>query len=1572
MSSSVTLKALGLNYSPNNLSLPEGSLVQANDVIVRRDNVVESRRGIFDYSENFTGNTVPPKQLLTYKDRILSHYASTLNFDTTVLDSTGKSIFNNFDGTYSEVAAGLRIKFIEANKNLYFTTSDGIKKICARTAKDFNTAPNYIVPSGGIKALDFTATLEINQGQNSGFLPVDSVTAYRHLWGYKDLNDNLILGTPSNSIPVYNYLSDTIPLDINTLCLALDNVTQNSATYHSVINNSVTLPPAGAFTFSNLFKSNITDLGSTFATNVIDIATYIDKYSTLADINVTTLTKPLQIGTFELTNNVAKIIFSAGDATKVFKFGDVIEINGTADVGIVPYSVFNNPNGTSLYWQITSVTSTAITFNLTHADITVGTPGGAPKIFPYTYRNIVNTSSPNVSSNGSNYPALTSPNFTVETPATDFELRTIQDAIGRIITTLQSSLNDFISSALVTAYLTNLSLTQSGNVKLAIKIPKYIIDTNNTNYFVQVYRTRTFTANGIEILGDTVTPDDEMRLVFEGFPSSVDFSTGFINYFDEYPEELRNTNANLYTNPTTGEGINQANDIPPIAEDINRFKNVLFFANTKTRHRINPFQLLGTTNIGSLNNNDKITFSNGTTNITLKFNPGVQQITSVKYTSGSTPANYLNKYWLIDSGTNFNKYYVWYRVDNVGTDPAIANRIPIQVNLLTGDSITLIQQKTIAAFDSFLLDFTAIASGTDTVLITNQTEGITTLASDGNVGAPITITTPTIGAGQDILNKTVLLSTVGTRAQQIDVTARSLVQVLNGQLNTFVNAYYVSGSNSSPGIINLESISLLNTAFYILGSNTGIGTSFNPDISPTNLITGITTAANAVVTSVGHGLTNLEEIMISGTDSTPSIDGIWPVTIIDADHFSVPVLTSGTGTVGAWATLENTNVSNNETKPNRIYYSKLSQPEAVPLLNYFDVGSQDAAIKRIFPLRDSLFVFKEDGLYRISGETAPFVVTLFDSSIVLTAPDSVAVANNIIYGWTTKGISNVTEAGANEITRPIDTQILKLSSANYPNFSTLTWGFGYDSDNSYTVYTNANIDDTVPTIGFRYSNLTNTWTNFIRSQNCGIVLPKQDVMYLGSGTDGLIQKERKTLTRLDYADKDFTVALPTDSVFNNGTLLSLPSVSGISIGDVVTQEQYLTTFVFNSLLEKLDFDPFVGFNTISSTTGSGTTITVNMTSNHGLNTGDYVVLSQTNSAPVIDGKYQIVYNSPTSFNVQVETPLLIQATFGKSKRSYYLSIPAKTGDSLRDNIVKLASYLDTDPVLTPITPSYSSLIANKFGNIISNAIGVNTAIYAPAHGLINGRVVSIFGTNSSILPITGVFSSTFIDADHFSVPVNVSTPGGSGLTYTTSSTLNSIDDIVICYNAIINELNLTSSGTRFKNYVLLDNQTASLFEAVVLDVSVKNKQITVNLPLQWVVGDLRVYKAIPCKLVYAPITFGDPLQLKQVYESTLMFNDKAFTKATASFSSDLKPEFSPIDFYGQGNGIFGHYSNPGFGFGFFGGSSNSAPFRTIIPRDNQRCRFMNVAFEHKIAREKWSLYGITLTKTNSDSTRAYR
>ena len=64
--------------------------------------------------------------------------------------------------------------------------------------------------------------------------------------------------------------------------------------------------------------------------------------------------------------------------------------------------------------------------------------------------------------------------------------------------------------------------------------------------------------------------------------------------------------------------------------------------------------------------------------------------------------------------------------------------------------------------------------------------------------------------------------------------------------------------------------------------------------------------------------------------------------------------------------------SSNDARPNRLFYSKVSEPDHVPTLNYIDVGRLDQPILRVLPVRDACYVVKTDGVWYLSGIVAPF------------------------------------------------------------------------------------------------------------------------------------------------------------------------------------------------------------------------------------------------------------------------------------------------------------------------------------------------------------------------------------------------------------------------------------------------------------------------------------------------------------------------------------------------------------------------------------------------------------------------
>lgn len=106
----------------------------------------------------------------------------------------------------------------------------------------------------------------------------------------------------------------------------------------------------------------------------------------------------------------------------------------------------------------------------------------------------------------------------------------------------------------------------------------------------------------------------------------------------------------------------------------------------------------------------------------------------------------------------------------------------------------------------------------------------------------------------------------------------------------------------------------------------------------------------------------------------------------------------------------------NDTKPNRVFFSDLDEPESVPLVNYIDIGSLDEPIQALVPLRVALLVFKTDGLWRITGSgPSSWSVDPLDASVRLVRPETVCAMNGTAYAWCDRGFFAVTESSARSL-----------------------------------------------------------------------------------------------------------------------------------------------------------------------------------------------------------------------------------------------------------------------------------------------------------------------------------------------------------------------------------------------------------------------------------------------------------------------------------------------------------------------------------------------------------------------------
>ena len=86
------------------------------------------------------------------------------------------------------------------------------------------------------------------------------------------------------------------------------------------------------------------------------------------------------------------------------------------------------------------------------------------------------------------------------------------------------------------------------------------------------------------------------------------------------------------------------------------------------------------------------------------------------------------------------------------------------------------------------------------------------------------------------------------------------------------------------------------------------------------------------------------------------------------------------------------------------------------------------------------------------------------------------------------------------------------------------------------------------------------------------------------------------------------------------------------------------------------------------------------------------------------------------------------------------------------------------------------------------------------------------------------------------------------------------------------------------------------------------------------------------------------------------------------FSSDRSYDFETRSFVLKGPGNWAGFTWDGV---TWGGEGNEVPFRTLVPRNKSRCRYMHIQFSHGNAREKWRLLGVSL-EPREVSVRGYR
>lgn len=217
--------------------------------------------------------------------------------------------------------------------------------------------------------------------------------------------------------------------------------------------------------------------------------------------------------------------------------------------------------------------------------------------------------------------------------------------------------------------------------------------------------------------------------------------------------------------------------------------------------------------------------------------------------------------------------------------------------------------------------------------------------------------------------------------------------------------------------------------------------------------------------------------------------------------------------------------SGEDNIPNGLAYSKVLEPDAMPKANVIYVGSKNEPIQRIFGLKTSLIILKGDGVFRLSGNTpSTFVLEDLDPAIRFFAPNAAAVLNDSVYCLSTQGILRIGDNGTNIVSFPIDDQVKNIPS--YMGYEKHSFIVTNEENKRLVVFTQKTSGDMGAKIGWVYNYLTQGWTTWTKDVTCGASLRGKREMYLGSGADRYVLKERVgTAARNsgDYMDEDIPV-----------------------------------------------------------------------------------------------------------------------------------------------------------------------------------------------------------------------------------------------------------------------------------------------------------------------------------------------------------------------------------------------------------------------------------------------------------------
>lgn len=421
----------------------------------------------------------------------------------------------------------------------------------------------------------------------------------------------------------------------------------------------------------------------------------------------------------------------------------------------------------------------------------------------------------------------------------------------------------------------------------------------------------------------------------------------------------------------------------------------------------------------------------------------------------------------------------------------------------------------------------------------------------------------------DIVPAALRGATIYTAATQEGLAAQNELPPLAEDMTQFRNCSFFANTTSkhrfyltlvavggSSGVVADDTVTIGGIAYTAKGTETVASAQFKVTGSSSTASNISATALSLIRVINQHASSTVYAYYLSGPDDLPG------KILLEERSLGGAAFAIRASRAASWSPTDipsgaDTKTSENDRFVNGLFWSKTNQPEAVPLINFAQIGSKNDAIMRIKALRDALYIFKESGeVYKLTGYYPNFQVDRIEESIKLIARESCQILNNQIFCLSDQGVVTISDS-TKVISRPIEQELLELVNQNYSLVQSIGFGVAYESDRKYYLYLPTTSADTYPTQAHVYNIFTNTWVRHTVAASCGLV-DLSNNFYLGDPASANLLKERKNYSFLDYADYGFTTTIATIS---STTLTVGSGFDGIIVGDIIYQSASLFAIV---------------------------------------------------------------------------------------------------------------------------------------------------------------------------------------------------------------------------------------------------------------------------------------------------------------------------------------------------------------------------------------------------------------------------